>query len=328
VYNTPGTYDVKLSITTNGTTVDTVYKNYVTVVSNVAQEATLNYADWEYANDWYEKGWRFESENKKSVWKRIEGISYEGVASMKLEDDPFNQVPSKGFEQSLISPSFNLSNASKPTFRFAYAATLVSGPGTANSDDELRVYQSTNCGTSWNQMSGIGSVFTSKVTIPQTIPLISTTGTAKLDYATGFVPSDRSKWREVSIDAPKAANVRFKITLKRNGGSSFYLDAVRVSSSGGVSTGEELANAINFNIAPNPFNASSELSYQLVNASNITVTVTDLLGRTISTLVNQNQNAGNYSVNVDKNALGLTNGIYFIKVQIDNQSFVKKIMVN
>jgi hypothetical protein len=321
VYNTPGTYDVKLSITTNGTTVDTVYKNYVTVVSNVAQEATLNYADWEYANDWYEKGWRFESENKKSVWKRVEGISYEGVASMKLEDDPFNQVPSKGFEQSLISPSFNLSNASKPTFRFAYAATLVSGPAASfTSSDNLRVYQSVNCGTTWTQMSGTGSAFVGAS--------LSTTGTAKLDYATGFVPSDRSKWREVSIDAPKVANVRFKITLKRNGGSSFYLDAVRVSSSGGVSTGEELANAINFNIAPNPFNASSELSYQLANASNITVTVTDLLGRTISTLVNQNQNAGNYSVNVDKNALGLTNGIYFIKVQIDNQSFVKKIMVN
>lgn len=328
VYNTPGTYDVKLSITTNGTTVDTVYKNYISVVNNVAPEATLNYADWEYANDWYEKGWRFESENKKSVWKRVEGVSYEGAASMKLEDDPFNQLPSKGFEQSLISPSFNLSNASKPTFRFAYAATLVSGPGTANSDDELRVYQSTNCGTSWTQMSGIGSVFTSKVTIPQTIPLISTTGTTKLDYATGFVPSDRSKWREVSIDAPKAANVRFKITLKRNGGSSFYLDAVRVSSSGGVSTGEELANAINFNIAPNPFTSSSELSYQLVNATNINVTITDILGRNISTLVNQNQNAGSHTLNIDKDALGLANGIYFVKVQIENQNFVKKIMVN
>lgn len=329
-YSTPGTYDVKLSITTNGNTVDTIYKNYVTVVSNVAPVAQVNFANWQYTNDWYEQGWRFVSENGKATWRRVEGVSYSQIACMRLDDDPFNQVPTKGFEQSFISPSFNLSNASKPTFRFAYATALVTGPNqgstTFNSSDDLRVYQSTNCGTTWTQMTGTGSVFTSNINTPAT--LISTTGSTRLDYTNGFVPSDRTKWREVSLDAPKAANIRFKIALKRAGGSNFYLDDVRVSSSGSLSLADDLASAINFSVAPNPFNSTTELSYELKTNEEVNITVTDLLGRNMGNVFNGKNTAGTHTVNLDRNALGLNNGIYFLNVEIGKQSFVKKIMVN
>jgi PKD repeat protein len=323
-YSTPGSYDVKLSITTNGTTVDTTYKNYVTVVTNVAPVAEVNYANWQYKTDWYEQGWRFVSENGKATWRRVVGVSYNQIACMKLDDDPFNQVPTKGFEQSFISPSFNLVNASKPTFRFAYATALVTGPNqgstTFNSSDDLRVYQSTNCGTTWTQMSGTGSVFSGTG--------ISTTGTNRLDYTNGFVPSDRTKWREVSLDAPKAANIRFKITLKRAGGSNFYLDDVRVSSSGSLSLADDLASAINFSVAPNPFNSTTELNYELKTNEEVNISVIDLLGRNMGNVFNGKNTAGSHTVNLDRNTLGLNNGIYFLNVEIGKQSFVKKIMVN
>jgi hypothetical protein len=319
-YDSPGTYDVKLSITTNGTTKDTVFVKYVNVVDNKAPNAQVNFANWQYTIDWAEKGWRFESENGKARWERISGITYNEIASMKLKADPFNQVPSSGFDQSFISPSFNLTNATLPAFRFAYATALTSGPGSANSNDELRVYQSTNCGTTWTQMSGTGSVFTGTG--------ISTSGLTRLDWGTGFVPSDRTKWREVSLDAPKAANVRFKITLTRRGGANFFLDAVRVSSSGSLSIANELASAINFSVAPNPFSSSTELLYELPNSSEITISVIDILGRNLGIIANGKMNAGNHSVNLNRNTLGLNNGIYFVKVEMGNQSFVKKVMVN
>lgn len=322
VYNTSGSYDVKLSITTNGNTVDSVFKNYVTVIDNNATQANINYADWQYANDWYEKGWRFESENGRAKWTRTVGVSFNGIASMKLEDDPFNSVPSSGIEQSFISPSFNLSGATLPTFRFAYAAALVTGPPPSNtkSTDDLRVYQSTNCGTTWTQMTGTGSVYAGTA--------ISTTGQTLINWATGFVPSDKSKWREVSLAVPAVPNVRFKITLLRKGGSNFYLDAVRVSSSGGVGINDELSSSINFNVAPNPFNTATELSFELTKTSDVNISVIDILGRNMGTLLKGNTNAGNHIVNLDRNALGLNNGIYFVKVEIGTQSFVKKIMVN
>lgn len=320
-YATPGTYDVKLSIVSNGKTIDTTYKNYVNVVVASATQAGLNYADWQYQNDWYAKGWRFESENGRATWKRQVGVSYDQIACMKLEDDPFNSIPSHGFDQSFISPSFNLSGATLPTFRFAYATALVSGPGSAKSADELRVYQSTNCGTSWTQMTGTGSA-------PFTGANISTTGPALLDYGTGFVPTDKTKWKEVSLVAPTAANVRFKITLTRKGGSNFYLDNVRVSSSAALGVSNDLAKSINFGVAPNPFNNITEISYDLNKTANITISVIDILGRNIGTIYNGKTSIGNHIVNLDRNNLGLNNGIYFVKVEIDGQEFVKKIMVN
>ncbi|MES2727012.1 MAG: zinc-dependent metalloprotease [Bacteroidota bacterium] len=320
VYANPGVYNVKLSITTNGGTVDTTYVNYVNVANNVATNATLNFADWEYQNNWQEQGWSFVSENGRSKWVRQAGVSYNGgIASMKLEDDPFNQIPSSGFEQSFISPSFNLSAASNPTFNFAFATALTTGPGSATSADELRVYSSTNCGTTWTQMTGTG--------IPSLGTNISTTGTTRLDYTIGFVPTDKSKWREVSLVAPKQANVRFKITLLRKGGATFFLDDVRVSASGSLGV-KDLAEAINFNIAPNPFNTSTELSYDLTTANEVKISVIDILGRDLGTVQEGKQQAGNHTAVLDKNTLGLTNGIYFVRVELGNQSFVKKIMVN
>jgi hypothetical protein len=118
------------------------------------------------------------------------------------------------------------------------------------------------------------------------------------------VPSDKTKWREVSLDAPKAANVRFKITLTRRGGANFYLDAVRVSSSGALGVSDELARAINFNVAPNPFSNTTELSYELANSSEITISVVDILGRNLGTIASGKMNAGNHSVNLDRNTLG------------------------
>ncbi len=322
-YTNSGNYNVKLSITTNGGTRDTTFVNYVKVASNIAPNATFNFADWEYQNNWSEQGWNFVSENGRAKWTRVLGVSYNGgIASMRLDDDPFNQVPSSGFEQSFISPSFNLSNqGNNPTFSFAFATALTTGPGsTTNSSDELRVYSSTNCGLSWTQLTG--GVFTGAN--------ISTTGPARIDYLTGFVPSDNSKWKAVSFGAPKAANVRFKIGLVRKGGANFFLDDVRVSANGGsVGINEsDLAQAIKFNVAPNPFNTSAELSYELAESSQMKITVVDVVGKNLGVLFEGKQQVGSHSVTLDKNTLNLNNGIYFVRVELGNQSFVKKVMVN
>jgi len=70
---------------------------------------------------------------------------------------------------------------------------------------------------------------------------------------------------------------------------------------------------------PNPFNPSTVISYSIPVSSKVTLTVYDMLGKLITTLVNENQEAGSYSVNF--NAAGLSNGMYFYKMQSDN--FVK-----
>jgi|WetSurMetagenome_2_1015567.scaffolds.fasta_scaffold111421_1 hypothetical protein len=70
---------------------------------------------------------------------------------------------------------------------------------------------------------------------------------------------------------------------------------------------------------PNPFNPSTVITYSIPISSKVTLTVYDVLGKLITTLVNEKQESGSYSVNF--NASGLSNGMYFYKMQSDN--FVK-----
>jgi hypothetical protein len=70
---------------------------------------------------------------------------------------------------------------------------------------------------------------------------------------------------------------------------------------------------------PNPFNPSTVITYSIPAASKVTLTIYNTLGQLITTLVNENQEAGNYSVNF--NAAGLSSGMYFYRMQSDN--FIK-----
>jgi len=69
---------------------------------------------------------------------------------------------------------------------------------------------------------------------------------------------------------------------------------------------------------PNPFNPSTMISYQLPMSSEVRLVVYNMVGEEVATLVNENQQAGNYSVNWD--ATGLSSGIYFYRLVVGNPS--------
>ena len=64
---------------------------------------------------------------------------------------------------------------------------------------------------------------------------------------------------------------------------------------------------------PNPFNPSTVISYQLPSAGLVNVSVYNVLGQEVSTLLNQEQNAGLHTVTF--NAAGFSSGIYIYKLQ-------------
>jgi len=65
-------------------------------------------------------------------------------------------------------------------------------------------------------------------------------------------------------------------------------------------------------LAPNPVRNITQLSYALATSGQVQITLYDATGRTVQTLVNEIQNAGNYSLNI--NSTNLSSGIYFIEV--------------
>jgi photosystem II stability/assembly factor-like uncharacterized protein len=76
---------------------------------------------------------------------------------------------------------------------------------------------------------------------------------------------------------------------------------------------------------PNPFNPSTKINYSVPRLGLVTIKVFDLLGREVSTLVNEEKNSGNYEV--DFNGIGLPSGVYFYKLTSGNFSETKKLVL-
>jgi hypothetical protein len=76
---------------------------------------------------------------------------------------------------------------------------------------------------------------------------------------------------------------------------------------------------------PNPFNPTTTIRYQLQKASPVQIQVYDVTGKEIALLVQQTQAAGSYSLPFD--ARSLSSGMYFVRLVVADQQFVRKIML-
>lgn len=76
---------------------------------------------------------------------------------------------------------------------------------------------------------------------------------------------------------------------------------------------------------PNPFNPSTIIEYALGKDSHVMLTVTDILGRNVATLVNETQSAGNKSVSFD--ASKLPSGVYFYTLTAGSFRDTKKLLL-
>jgi len=76
---------------------------------------------------------------------------------------------------------------------------------------------------------------------------------------------------------------------------------------------------------PNPFNPSTQISYNVPARSHVTLTVFNILGVKVATLVDADKAAGKYNVVFD--ASNLTSGVYFYRLQSGNFLQTKKMVL-
>jgi polyhydroxybutyrate depolymerase len=76
---------------------------------------------------------------------------------------------------------------------------------------------------------------------------------------------------------------------------------------------------------PNPFNPSTTIAYQLIKSGHTRLTVWNILGQEVATLINEDQSAGAHSVSW--NAPGIASGVYFYRLESDAQTVVKKLIL-
>ncbi len=76
---------------------------------------------------------------------------------------------------------------------------------------------------------------------------------------------------------------------------------------------------------PNPFNPSTTISFTVANPGVVALTVYDILGREVTTLMQGKVEAGTHSVNFP--AAGLASGVYFYRLVAGSVSETKKLLI-
>jgi len=81
---------------------------------------------------------------------------------------------------------------------------------------------------------------------------------------------------------------------------------------------------------PNPFNPSTEIIFRLKKSSDVKLKIFDILGNEIKTLLDENKQAGSYSIKwsgEDNSGILVNSGTYFYRLSADNFTSVKKMIL-
>jgi hypothetical protein len=95
-----------------------------------------------------------------------------------------------------------------------------------------------------------------------------------------------------------------------------------VSTSGTMNTVKNFTLKQNF---PNPFNPSTDISFDLLLSSFVSLKIFDITGREVATLISEKLSLGNHTRQWSAN--GLSSGVYFYRLQAGSYIETKKLVL-
>lgn len=119
------------------------------------------------------------------------------------------------------------------------------------------------------------------------------------------------------VDSDLSTNIYYRLKQIDFDGTFTYSNTVEVNA---LPTVFELEQ--NF---PNPFNPTTNITFSLPEAQNVSLKIFNMLGQEVVTLVNEFRNAGVYEVSFD--AANLPSGTYFYSISAGNFNSVKKMLL-
>ncbi|MGQ0828513.1 MAG: M43 family zinc metalloprotease [Bacteroidota bacterium] len=304
-YNTAGTYNVSLTVTNSSGTVSATKTAYVIVNPTVATYTNATYTESFEGSAIPNADWKVRNMLPGgNTWVQTTAAGATGTKSVRIVNAPTYDT----YVDELVSPPINMTAITGTgvtlTFKVAHAQK------TATSADKLQLYVSTNCGQTW--------------TIRKTITgaALSTAGVS----STWTTPTSTQWGLQSSSLTSFTGQTNFYIMFRftSNAGSNIYLDDINISGTVGVE--DEFSDALSFNIYPNPAEDNSVVGFNLLDKQKVELSVYDVLGQHVSTIVEGNLNAGEHEYKIaDKTSL--SSGIYFVKLVAGDQKFTKKLIV-
>ncbi|MBA4252159.1 MAG: hypothetical protein C0425_09495 [Chlorobiaceae bacterium] len=131
-----------------------------------------------------------------------------------------------------------------------------------------------------------------------------------------------------------AGLTRFGVSsmISNNSDNTFYVGtssgSIMKRVDGTTSTKEEIDVPTEFELKqnyPNPFNPSTKIEFSVANKEAVSLIVYNILGQQVRTLINEELQAGKYSVTFD--AQGLASGVYIYNLRSKSANYSKKMIL-
>lgn len=84
---------------------------------------------------------------------------------------------------------------------------------------------------------------------------------------------------------------------------------------------------LNVQVFPNPVNEQASVTFQLDDLSEVTYTITNMMGATVAQSNLGVQSSGSHRIELDTRSMGLSTGVYMIRLEAGERSSVQRIVV-
>lgn len=308
LYDNAGTYDVTLKVSNNQGNNSHTATDMIIVSSTTAQyQSSWGYVDsfWE-EQDFLEDYVVFNEDDTQYKWEWYQNQNggSTGWESVRM----FNYYSPASEVDEVISPSYDLSGLDHPTLQFRYSGASVNN----EPNDQLRIMVSDDCGESWTTrktMSGFDLTNSGLVT-------------------GSYRPNQNSTWTDVSVGlgaADSKPNVRVKFRwVSGSKSNNFYIDDLTIATSPlGM---DELERELDLSVAPNPTTSSTTVTMNLMDDATVEMEVMDVLGRDARKVLSRDLSNGTHKFDIDLSSYA--DGVYYLRIFVDNNMVVKKIVKN
>lgn len=290
--STPDTYSVRLQVTNQAGSADTLYSNFL-IVRDPAQAASYPFSEGFEGTVFPPAGWvRINPDFNVGgtlVWERWSstGRGSFGASNAMVRIRNFNYF-NRTQRDHLITPLINIpTNASSPAIEFDVYYRALNWTSTANNNksylygDTLAVYISSDCGNTWQQLYYKGGED------------LDVTGTA-IEVSSGSpgtahqaVPPQGSNtaWRHEVISIPaayKGQKVLIRFENISEMGNNLYLDSIQVRENTSTTTATAGIHLPSVTLSPNPTLDESFLTIRHGAGQAFRYRIVSLLGQTLA----------------------------------------------
>lgn len=164
------------------------------------------------------------------------------------------------------------------------------------------------------------------------------------DWDLYFSPDGGQTWKTIEEDMPISTMeyhwtvpdistqvTQIRIVMDNVEGESDYEDICQsftiIGSDAvtGIASGENKGTISFFSNFPNPFRTSTKINFTIKGNSFIKISVYDIQGKKVATLINKELHSGDHEINWM--AEGISSGIYICKLQVGDRYRIRKIIL-